>query len=46
MKEDGSGAASSSQRIEDFNLLLLEIEAAAAQVVVCHGVWTAELQNN
>jgi hypothetical protein len=35
MKQDGSGAVSSSQRVEEFNWLLLEIEAAAAQVKLC-----------
>jgi hypothetical protein len=44
MKHDGSGAASTSQRIEEFNVLLLEIEAAAMEVVVSYCAWTAELQ--
>ena len=32
IKQDGSGAISSSQRVEEYNVLLLEIEATAAQV--------------
>jgi hypothetical protein len=44
MKQDGFGDAFTSRRIEELNVLMLEIETVALNVVMCWDVWTAELQ--
>jgi hypothetical protein len=42
VKQDGSGHASTSRRIEELNVLMLEIETVADNVVTC---WNAGLRN-